>query len=691
MAEDPNKKTGATPPVTDEQKSSGDGGWIAAGNLRENTKRLTEEQKEIAEKAFESGYDPFHADAIAGRTPITHTTSGRIATRMITRGLMGAGFFAYGNYAVRKYLWDYRPNNPIFMEYKLNNPVTLRDQSGNINLVRAFLHGASRFFDTIYGQPIYHLVKAVSPAERAEELAQKAVWFRNRNLYSPFNQIPGRSIGQEVTSVSFDFAMASAGDAWGRNIVNMLDPALPAYYYNDDGTFSPSKFAKGTAESAWKILSYSQGEDWAVALPYVYQCRYQRQALNNAFKGFKRDSDLGLNGGSHMINRDGFITGSYAKAGALDLQLRFTGYNVLTLMFRNAHDAAGEVLDGLWNAGVHLRDIHVPDDPISATIGFAGDALRYVAKSTIKAGIYMTPAVPFFWTVRVPQFKSRGAAIYNANQETESAVQVTGQPIDPKDPATRGQISTTFYTPTREKLLPENYKDLYIGMRKLDRSNTDLTPDFNPYGREHLRGVFDKALNPLGEFCDTATNRINTTLDKYQLYMDKAPSLLRRGVITTAGDRRDFVQTFVNASTSYTPYMIAKAETAIRWDNPLMDDAIYRFIDGIMGLDVNKTKQGLKDIQDLIVHPATFHEVVTGKRDHDAKTAFYTQVKQKPKADDALSPDTKVAAVQLQQANEQAKQTSETIKNSALHSPKWSERAAPTSHLDTVPPHTTIH
>ena len=53
---------------------------------------------------------------------------------------------------------------------------------------------------------------------------------------------------------------------------------------------------------------------------------------------------------------------------------------------------------------------------------------------------------------------------------------------------------------------------------------------------------------------------------------------------------------FVRGSMAYTPYMIAKAESANLYDTPEMDASIYRMLDGVTSLDGTEFKAGLEDI-----------------------------------------------------------------------------------------------
>lgn len=111
------------------------------------------------------------------------------------------------------------------------------------------------------------------------------------------------------------------------------------------------------------------------------------------------------------MHPDGPIIDSYAKPGALDLQLRFTGYNWYTLMYRESYDMVADTFKSLRLNDGKLPNLYIPDHPFHAAVDTIGSTLRYVVKSGIKAGLYMTPAVPTFWITRTPQTKFKGIVV----------------------------------------------------------------------------------------------------------------------------------------------------------------------------------------------------------------------------------------------------------------------------------------
>lgn len=479
-------------------------------------------------------------------------TSSRIVVRLFSRGLMGSTFYTIANRWV---------------------PVQLRGYTaeGMIDPQRP-LQYIARGFDIVYGKPIQAAVgsyyrMAGKSAEEVEALAWSATNnFRSkRNFKSPIPPAKvlrtadkahgGRSLGAEIVGITTDFAAGSTGDAWGRQIANMFDPNFKNSWEREDGSTDYRQFARAVGRNAWQIFSKNQGEDWVAALPYVYQMRFQRQAIDKMYRGFSVTSDHQFNGGSWRMNPQGEIVDSYAKAGALDLQARFTGYNIYTLMYRDFYDMVAQSIRH-WR-GQGDAPSFLPKDEPHDLIDYPAQLARYVAKSAMKATLYMTPAVPFFWVTRTPQTKPHGLGIVMDEH---------------------GNI--------RQELKP----------RPVD-----------PFAVEHTRGVFDRLTNPFGKMCYESAKGVNKVLR----YFGASESMTMMGP-----QNKTFAEDFVNASASYTPYMIAKAETALRWDRPKdrhglneMDRAIYRLIDGVAKLDLGQIKAGLGDIREEMIRPPSNHEI----------------------------------------------------------------------------------
>lgn len=451
-------------------------------------------------------------------------TGSRIAARIFSRGVMGTTFYTLANQAIPKQLRTYKA-------------------TGSFDKTKP-LQWIARGFDIAYGKPKQAYVKQYykwkgRSAEEAAQLAREATTYRTRKQFGVDDEY-GRSLGAEIVAMTFDFAAGSTGDAWGRQIANMADPNIHNSWVRDDGSWDYRQFASAVTKNAWRIFSKNQGEDWFAGIFYIPQMRFQRNFIDKLYPGFRVSSDHQLNGGSWVANASGKITGSLAKAGALDLQLRFTGYNVYTLMYRDLYDKIDESITR-FREGESQPSLFVgPDGESAGLLGNLALTGRYIAKSAIKATIFMTPAVPFFWATRTPQAKPNG-----------------------------------FIIPVMED-------------GSVPKQNI-FPPHPDPFNQKHTHGLFDKVLNPAGKICHSTTQAIN------RLTNDRMPA---------------HVTTGVNAFYSYTPYMIAKTETAIRWDRPKgadglngMDRSIYRFLDGMFGFNLGEVKAGFNDIREQIIHP----------------------------------------------------------------------------------------
>ncbi len=518
----------------------------------------------------------------------TSYTSSRILVRLFSRGLMGATFYSLANRWIPGQLRGYTAE-------------------GAIDAARPIQYLA-RGFDIAYGKPIQAYVKQHykwmgKSAEEAQELAHAATAFRVKKDFSiaQDGSQMGRSIGSEVVGMSGDFAAGSVGDAWGRQIANMFDPnQINGYrdkdgevhpWHDDNGHWNYGNFAKSVGKNAWQIFSKNQGEDWAAALPYVYQMRFQRVALDKVYRGFGVSSDHQFNGGSWRLNQHGEIVDSYAKAGALDLQIRFTGYNWYTLMYRDLYENISNRVKHYCKTG----DFSSPETETGqdGLLDNAAHTIRYMSKSAIKAFIYMTPAVPFFWITRTPQTKPHGMGII-VDSETGA---VSPKPIERQ---------------------------------------------FDSFDRKNTRGVFDRMISPFGEACFKTSSAIN-----------KGLRALGASEAATAYNYTNptFAETFVNSSASYTPYMIAKAETALRWDRPKgadglngLDRASYRFIDGITRLNLGEIKAGLFDMREELIRPPSnrsINELRAQQREAMRKTEEEAQENEKNNE----TPETTVSEV----------------------------------------------
>ncbi len=612
------------------------------------------------DKHFDGSYQSmlFGSAGTLEKPAWSDSTKGRLAIRMFSRGILGAAMFTIGGRISRVQLLDYDPHT---FEWSMAKEKPLQ--------------AIAKGFDEVFGKPIGKIArmrvntKGLTEAE-AKLAKANAEWdatmFRTASYYHtssgkldhkgrPMN---GRSLGAEIVAVSFDFAMMSVGDASGRNFVQMIDPNIrKTWMVNDKGEkakqgekahFSGTKFVQSLGRSAWRIISKNQGEDWAVALPYVYQMRFQRKMLSKLFaeeeKGVKIVFDHAWNGAAYKVNNQGKIVGDYQLAGAIDLHGRFVGYNVLTLMFREGYDTISNHYKQ-WKENGYGMHLHMPKhiDPIGA----ATNAVRYGVKSFIKANLYMNPAVVPFWLMRVPQTKWRGALIHSELEGSMNAI------------ATESSLSSRIAKKAAAiGMAPEEFKKITVIERKgadpiynfssaKDRitggmANQPKTMFFDdlevknplhalkgpndPKQYEHFESGFQKtfsqAVNPFGQFCywlggKTANLAHELPEGKVKNFIGLPDKLLiahKNGdkslpLVGTKAGRETFARNFIDASMAYTPYFFAKSEFGLRVDDTpstggrgKMDNAIYGLIDNVCALNPHKTGASMKEIWNLSVH-----------------------------------------------------------------------------------------
>lgn len=531
--------------------------------------------------------------------------AGRVNIRLISRGIFGAAAFTWGG---------------RFANHQLQNYVA-EDVRFNLETLKAKpLQLLAKTFDTVLGEPIKAGVRLmVSDPAKKEIIANRAVRFRQKAYYhEDLGKEAGRTLGAEMVAVSFDFACASTADSAVRSIIQQFDPNIQKSWRDKDGHLDIGNGLKELGSTAWRIFSKNQGEDWAAALPYVYQMKLQRNAIARFKPGFKLASDMQINGASSIINREGQIIGDFQKHGALDLQLRFMGYNWYTLMYREAYDAVSDKFHQWKKDGFKIS---MPEhfNPISSAVEGAAHATRYVMKSAIKSGLYMAPSVPFFWAFRTPQTKWRAPLIYdNNNLDAVQNAYVLRKPgayqpnFSEKYGAAEFQQMTydgsrrvwQGGTHTNDKQIQTQG---YFGRALKDGAN--MPRPITPMGGDEIyklknqKTLFSKLVNPFGWVSYHTGSGFVRAGD---WLAQKAPNWLPKGMQSEL-HREVALRTFVDASYSYTPYMIAKAEFALRVDDRgaggslgEMDKAIYKGIDSFVTLDMKGLGQSARRIGDLL-------------------------------------------------------------------------------------------
>lgn len=615
------------------------------------------------------------------------TMTGRIATRIFTRGFFGALAFTWaGSYAGRS-LRNYDPHSiRDFTEWRkaLINPRAVSTEA-YVNQPNT-MQAVAKAFDVLAGTPIKAVAKVLGGKD-GQLWADKATHFRPRAMYhDPISKIRsdaqwqyrtyGRSLGHEVVAITTDFAAASAADATARFLAQVIDPNVEKddeammrkegehaqFDWYRNGAFSPAAFAKDTLKKAWQVVSFNQGEDWAVAVPYAYFMKWHRNVIDRVSPGFKYASDHAhWNGASikalaHM--RPGGVShiqevGDYNIEGAWDLQARFTVYNVLTLMYRETYKNIANGVSQWWKGPSWLPKLSFPANPVESAVEGAGDAVRYGVKSFIKANLYMQPAVPFFWLFRVPQSKWRASPILvndkgvNGQQLPASASHVLASSQNLPDAVHAANLNHDFGLGTAGNAqLRDGYLQAVHASKRpgIDNIGFARTGDHSftfakagqtggtayvggikadqpfmmgdPFDIKNSRTTFGAIVNPFGKLSNKAGNWVGSQLCSHGAGLQKVAAAALGATYTPAKGESvqqaalkqrqkiaDGARIFTDASFAYTPYMIAKAETALRWDNKDMDAALYRLIDGAVSFNLKETRAAVKDIGNILTNP----------------------------------------------------------------------------------------
>lgn len=611
------------------------------------------------------GYDPALTEKSfeeAKHRALKDTPQGRAAIRLFSRGIMGAAFFTAGGLLNRRWMHANEESlsaQDLVREGKYDATKGFLEQKNPLQFI-------AKTIDTFVGKPIEFAVTKIA----GKDAGKNAIRFRPTKFkdmeHALWEKDPargyyrGRSLGNETVAVTFDFFCASIGDAIGRDVADLLDPHVEKKWLKG-GHVDFGRAAKSMAQSAWRYISYNGGEDWAVAIPYVYFMKGQRAAINHFSPGFMYDFDRNLNGGSFKVDQNGRINGNYNIEGLIDLQNRFVVYNMGTLMYRELYDYTARKMQGknavLWGA----PDRDTSHETIGQKISNIG---KWMVRSVIKGGIYMTPATPFFWITRTPQTNYRGLFIHTdhtgkamtlnyENQIARSARErwlqdkAAGKPVGPEiypkyenvyaselqhsvDPYKKPTAEELVIKPNRSTGLDENtpvyWSSFAPDPKKCSNSQFEWVEKkwhdgpgvprenkINPIIREFPFHAYDdrthdilhRGLNQIGR----ANYRLAHVADGVAAHMDNASrryprigNRLKKILGLKSESFRRFMHPFINASVSYTPYMYMKAELGKLWDTGKMDYALERTIDGAANLNWNQFRAGVSDTTNAILH-----------------------------------------------------------------------------------------
>jgi hypothetical protein len=488
------------------------------------------------------------------------TPQGRAVIRLFSRGFLGSVGFAAGSWYIGRGggMTGYSPNMKLSeIPYKP-------------------LQYIAKSIDTVVGKPIKFTAEMLG---KSPEAAEEWVRFRpTRNFNEQGIIKKGRSLGHEAVVITFDFFCASVFDAFGRDIANMLDSHVKHDWKDEKGNIDYKKAFKEAGKSVWRYVSYNGGEDWAVSVPYAFFLRGQRNVIDKHFsKGFGYDSDRALNGGSFKVDKDSNVIGNYNLAGMADLQGRFTVYNIGTLMYREAYNHIANKIQGidttLYGSVSDKKDK-------KQTIGEKiGEMFKWVVRSILKGGFYMTTAVPFFHIFRTPQSSYKGLFI---NPEDNSVLGFkNGEKYDALHAHEAKRFDLKFKRGADGNFPEVNFRRREkngLGFETVGRAVTNEYATTGKY-EAYKQTVGNPVLNAIGRGQDKIRNGFSDfVVDKFG-----------------ASSRRNS-NTFIGSAMSYTPYMYAKGEAARLWDDGRMDAALERTIDGAVKFDYREFKAGASEV-----------------------------------------------------------------------------------------------
>jgi len=599
------------------------------------------------------------------------STKGRALIRLVSRGIFGALFITAGTRYARTQLQDYSSHEWKWNPSKLLQAVAKGiDVTFGKAIQKAAWHLASTkglTGDAIKAARDSAAFEATNFRPKAYfhtvdgRLTGDGQPMNGRSLGA---EMVGVTFDFAMGSVG-DALARTVIQAFDPNIAKpwMLGADGKPVKSGEKGHFDMGAFAKYAGRSAWRIFSKNQGEDWFAALPYVYQMKFQRQMIANMwgkrFAGTKIAFDNNWNGGALKVDETGKIIGDYQVAGAIDLHFRFVGYNWYTLMYREGYDAIANKLTQ-WKENGFKLSLPSIDHPLRDVADTIGNGARYVVKSFIKSNLYMHPAMLFFWPMRAPQTKWR-AGLISANSNPDTNALGTREPFSEQvhsacnDWKQKGKDFTHEQMGARmvmndlqgnprfnckttrfaeEGGASEKSSKLFFGNEEFPNPMEQFTSPYDKRIYEHykrdsfadkLETAFSKALNPfgrisynLGNFATQQMQRLDASnpLRKYfeltdtdiinpQANANVDPKKIIEAK-TIAGER--FMRTWVDNSLSYTPYMWAKAETALRVDDRMsggqgqMDKAIYDFMHQVATFNLRGTAKSIGRIWDLGLH-----------------------------------------------------------------------------------------
>ncbi len=453
--------------------------------------------------------------------------------------------------------------------------------------------------DAVIGTPATKVISAFAGAEKAEHIMTFNKYVANNHAIKEAlhtgetilnKDAFGMSLGQAVVDVTWAFAAGSTGAAIGRNMVLLADPNYKTSWWHN-GKIDVGDMVKSTAHETFRILTYNEGEDWAVAIPYLIQRRLLNGALNKSGIGNMWDLQNGT-GNAHILNNDGTLGNSYEAVGVAKLQHEFPAYNVGTLIYRDLYNHIGHKIKD-WREDGFQFEMKLPEDPLKDARQMASEALNYTVKSFIKAQLYMQPSMLAFSFANIGINKANATLIDEGTKEF-----ITTSPTYSYNPENMVQWNSNFVnaageTPAHAGIAArmnklENGEAYFAGKNPV---NLDALVGTDMYS--HHSSALSPIINPVGRATNAYANGLYTHITQ--------PLSNHFGFDQNYDALRKMSDNFARAQTAYLPYMFTKYTLAQQVDTPEMDAAITRGLDGAASGKVSELWAGAKDVLNVIM------------------------------------------------------------------------------------------
>lgn len=369
----------------------------------------------------------------------------KAVVRFIGTGLLGAFLYGYANKIGGNLYGQYKYD---YAEGKVNWDSFGKALEGQSEIGTKIIHSMAYVFDSTIGRLVYNIpggkdwvifrdnilshdgkgfnnykpyeggswiVKQFATIDRDTSYSYIHRVARNQETgninfsYCDRKDVPrlkyGRSASAEWISVTLDFSFMTAGYQFIEILADLIDPHIKQPFWDKDNKFNFEKFGWWGLETA-KKFAIKNSADWVAGIPYIFITKSYGLLLDKLFPGFYMDTAANFNGSSVKINEDGKIIGTYALPGAMEFWLRFDSYNQLTHRY-------GKFMDYAFNSSGLVDDFNQwrEDGMQIKPAKWAGDALKYNLRETVKVSMYMFPAVLTYVSSRVPQRRNRSAVL----------------------------------------------------------------------------------------------------------------------------------------------------------------------------------------------------------------------------------------------------------------------------------------